>query len=112
MHGGDEAAGLVDTGEVAAAEIGLALRLSHRSAGGRLGLALLLQGLPRVAGALGRAELSLATVRIIVEAVTDLSPEQASAVQERVLPRAADQTPADLGASVARAVLAVDPLRG
>ena len=104
-----ELSGWVDAGEVAAAEIGVALRVSRRSATDRLGLALSLRDLPETSAALRSGELSLSKVRVIVDAVADLAPEHAAAAQDRVLPRAGGQTPAGLGVSVARAVLAVDP---
>ena len=105
----EDTPGLVDAAEVAAAEIGVALRVSRRAAMDRLGLALSLRYLPDIAAALGRGELSLSKARIITDAVGDLTAEAAAQVQARVLPRAPGQTPAGLGASVARAVLAADP---
>ena len=102
--------GLVDAAEIAAAEIGVALRISRRSAMDRLGLAVqVLRGLPDTAAAMRSGTLSLAKVRIIADATADLSEEHARQVEARVLPRAGRQTPAGLGASVARAVLAADP---
>ncbi|MDQ3456024.1 MAG: DUF222 domain-containing protein, partial [Actinomycetota bacterium] len=61
----EDTPGLVDAAEVAAAEIGVALRVSRRAAMDRLGLALSLRYLPDIAPALGRGELSLSKARII-----------------------------------------------
>nr|MBA2415265.1 DUF222 domain-containing protein [Geodermatophilaceae bacterium] len=99
--------GLVDAAEVAAAEIGVALRIARRSAVDRLGLAVhVLQGLPATAAALRSGEVSLAKARIIADATADLTDQHTAEVEARVLPRAGRQTPAGLGVSVARAVLA------
>ncbi|MBA3417164.1 MAG: DUF222 domain-containing protein, partial [Geodermatophilaceae bacterium] len=87
--------GLVDAAEIAAAEIGVALRISRRSAMDRLGLAVqVLRGLPDTAAAMRSGTLSLAKVRIIADATADLSEEHARQVEARVLPRAGRQTPA------------------
>lgn len=105
-----ETPGLVDAGQVAAAEVGVALRISRRSAMDRLGLALqAVHDLPDTLSALRRGELSLAKVRLIAEATAVLAAEPARQVQERVLPRVGRQTPAGIAASLARAVLAADP---
>lgn len=102
--------GIVDAAEVAAAEIGVALRISRRSATDRLSLALqVIDQLPGSVRALHRGELSLAKLAVIAGATTDLSAEHARQVEQRVLPRAGRQTPAGLGVSVARAVLVADP---
>lgn len=104
------AGGAVHPVEVAAAEVAVALRISRLSAGNRTELALqVCSRLPGTLAALGRGEISMAKLRIVAEATEVLSAEHARAVEDRVLPRAEGQTPAGLGASVARAVIAADP---
>ena len=85
--------GLIDAAQVAAAEIGVALRISRRSAMDRLGLAVqLLSGLPDTAAALRRGQISLAKARIVTDATADLTTEHTAQVEARILPprRAAD----------------------
>ena len=57
----------------------------------------------------GPGRIDTAKARAIDDATWMLSPELARAVQDRVLPRAPEQTLAQLKAALARAVLAVDP---
>ncbi len=54
-------------------------------------------------------QLDLPKVRAISDATAFVSPEHATAVQDRVLGRAPTQTTAQLRAALARAVIAVDP---
>lgn len=106
----DPAGGGVDPIELTVAEVGLALRMSKISAYRRTQLALQVQSrLPGTLAALGRGAISMAKLRVIAEATEELSLEHAAAVEASVLPRAEGQTPAGLGASVARAVIGCDP---
>jgi hypothetical protein len=91
-------------------EIGLALHLSRGAATARLCESVRLDA--ELAGARQVWEVGLIDqpkVRAICEATHYLTPEQASAVQDRVLDRAPKQTLAQLRAALARAVIAVDP---
>ncbi|WP_308283245.1 HNH endonuclease signature motif containing protein [Pseudonocardia nigra] len=91
-------------------EIGLALHLSRGTAKARLSEAVRLDA--ELAGARQVWEDGLIDqpkVRAICDATQYLTPEQASAVQDRVLVRAAGQTLAQLRAALARTVIAADP---
>ncbi len=91
-------------------EIGLALRISRGAAMNRLRQASQLAAEltdTRTAWEAGR--LDAAKVRAICEAGDYLTPEHASAVQDRVLARAPKQSLGQLRAALARAVIAVDP---
>ncbi|MGH3318748.1 MAG: DUF222 domain-containing protein [Streptosporangiaceae bacterium] len=91
-------------------EIAPVLRLSRQGACLRLGLAVdLCDRLPGTLDALARGDLSLPRARVIADGVTGLPDDLARRVEDRVLARAADQTPGQLRAAVGRAVLAVDP---
>jgi hypothetical protein len=109
--GGDQGhPGLPAISEFAVDEVAAALRLSRQAAGTRLHVAVeVAERLPATGAALRRGELDLAKVRRIAEATSPLPAEAASLVEQRVLPRAATQTIGQLRASLARAVLAVDP---
>jgi hypothetical protein len=90
-------------------EIGLALRLSRGTAMCRLGQARQLDDrLPRTLQAWQDGRLDERKVRAICDAVLYLGPEQAAAVQDRVLDRAPQQTLSQLRSALARAVIAVD----
>jgi Domain of unknown function (DUF222) len=102
--------GLPSVSEFAVDEVAAALRLSRVAAGTRLHIAVeVAERLPETGAALRRGDLDLPKVRRIVEATTPLPAEAVSVVERRVLPRAAAQTVGQLRASLARAVLAVDP---
>ena len=109
--GGDQGQpGLPSVSEFAVDEIAAALRLSRVAAGNRLHVAVeVAERLPETGAALRRGDLDLPKVRRIVEATTPLPAEAVSLVERQVLPRAATQTASQLRASLARAVLAVDP---
>lgn len=94
----------------AADEIGAALTLSRATAVARLAQAARLAGtLSATLRTWETGLLDAVKVRAIVEATACLPDEIAVAVQDRVLPRAPRQTPAQLRAALARAVIAVDP---
>ncbi|HEY2075455.1 MAG TPA: DUF222 domain-containing protein, partial [Streptosporangiaceae bacterium] len=94
----------------AAAEVALELRMSQfgASAWTDLGCRLRWQ-LPGTAQALAEGRIDLSRARIIAEAASVLSDEHAAVVEQRVLPKAGEQTTTQLRAAVRRAVLAVDP---
>lgn len=96
--------------EFAADEVALALRLGRGTAAERITVArTLVRTLPETLAAWETGELTQQKVRVLVEGLDGLSVERARAVQDRVFRRAGRQTPAQLRASVRRAVLAVDP---
>lgn len=91
-------------------EVGLALRLSRWGANARIARALELDHrLPETLQAWESGQLDERRVTAICDTVRHLSPEKAQAVQQRVLARASEQTPAQLRAALDRAVLSVDP---
>ncbi|MFD1534090.1 DUF222 domain-containing protein [Pseudonocardia aurantiaca] len=91
-------------------EVGLALRLSRWSATGRIGQSReLVERLPETLGLWEAGRLDERRVTAICDATRHLPLETARAVQERVLPRAPEQTLAQLRAALARAVIAADP---
>jgi Domain of unknown function (DUF222) len=95
--------------EFIADEVALALTLTTRSAEAELGLALDLTGRPATFAALETGRIDLPRAKIIVEGVSTLEANHADAVEAAVLPRAPGLTSGQLRATVARAVLAVDP---
>jgi hypothetical protein len=103
----DREPGLVS--EYAEDEIAVALRIDRRAAGADLDLAYSLQRLPGTASALSAGALNPRKTQVLVDGVRALADDAAAAVEDRVLPVAAEQTPAQLRRSVERAVLCVDP---
>jgi hypothetical protein len=96
--------------EFAAAEVGLALSISPRSADAHLDLArALADRLPLTRAALTEGRIDLVKVRVIAQGTRAVDDETARAVERRVLPVAGDVTPGRLRARVERAVIAVDP---
>lgn len=94
----------------AADEVGLALRLSRTTASARLRQAILLvDELGEALEAWERGRIDGAKARAIVEASLLLSGEQRRELARRVLPRAGQQTLAQLRAALARGVLSIDP---
>ncbi len=94
----------------AAAQVSLELVLSRVGAEAWTELAISLAWrLPATAAALAAGEIDLVRARILAEAVAPLPDEAATAVEAAVLPRAGDQTYAQLHAAVRRAVIAADP---
>jgi hypothetical protein len=91
-------------------EVGVALRLSRGTAAGRVGTACrLLQVLPATHALWEAGRIDTAKARAIDESTGVLCHDQAAAVEARVLPRAPEQSLAQLKAALARAILAVDP---
>jgi hypothetical protein len=90
--------------------VALVLGVSGAAAGSRVAMAQdLTSRLPSTLAALERGEVDLLRARAISEGTRVLSPEQAAVVEQRVLPRAVEQTAPQLRQSVRRAVLRVDP---
>ncbi|GAA1282840.1 HNH endonuclease signature motif containing protein [Pseudonocardia aurantiaca] len=91
-------------------EVGLALRLSRWSATARIGQSReLVERLPETLGLWQAGRLDERRVTAICDATRNLPVDTARAVQERVLPRAPEQTLGQLKAALARAVIAADP---
>ena len=91
-------------------ELSLALTLTGRSAGAYLDFAVeLATKLPETMAALDAGQIDIIRARIIAEATHVLSDGHTAAVEERIFPRAGQQTSGQLRAALARAVLAADP---
>ena len=96
--------------EYAPDEVGVALHLARGTACARIGLACrLLATLPDTFALWEAGRIDTAKARAVDDATVVLSDELARAVQDRVLPRAPEQTLAQLKAALARAVIAADP---
>ncbi len=94
----------------AAAEVALELTMSQYAATGWADLAVDLTWRLAATGAvLAAGKIDLSRARLIAEATAMLSDEAARAVQEKVLPAAADMTTGALRAALRRAVMATDP---
>ncbi|WP_344015525.1 HNH endonuclease signature motif containing protein [Pseudonocardia xinjiangensis] len=105
------AAGLtaVQAVESAQAEVGMMLRLSPGGTAWRVGEARqLVEQFPATFAALQTGSITLPKARIIAEACTDLHPDAAAAVEQKVLARAPQQTTGQLRAALRRAVLRAD----
>jgi hypothetical protein len=104
----DQPGGIID--EFAADEVAPLLRISRNAAHSRLELATqLTTRLPGTLAALDCGDLDIYKARIIAEVTSVLDDKQTAAVEARILPRAAEQTPGQLRAAVRRAVLRIDP---
>ena len=91
-------------------QVSLALTLSQAGAEWWTNLAVDLQWrLPGTGQALRDGVIDLARARAIAEATAALDDAKARAVEDRVLPRAGDQTTGQLRASLRRAVITADP---
>ena len=91
-------------------ELSLALTLTGRSADAYLDFAVeLATKLPKTMAALEAGQIDIIRARIIAEATHVLSAEHTAAVEDRIFPRAGQQTSGQLRAALARAVLAADP---
>ena len=91
-------------------ELAPALTMTVRAAEMHLSLAAdLVTRLPVTAAALEAGLIDMARTRIIAEATRVLTSEQAAAVEQRIFPRAGQQTSGQLRAALARAILAADP---
>ena len=91
-------------------ELSLALTLTGRSADAYLDFAVeMATKLPETMAALEAGQIDIIRARIIAEATHVLSTGHTAAVEERIFPRAGQQTSGQLRAALARAVLAADP---
>ena len=95
--------------EYAPDEAGVALHLSRGSACARIGLARRLLATPDTHALWESGRIDTAKARAVDDATVVLPDELARAVEARVLPRAPEQTLAQLKAALARAVIAADP---
>jgi len=94
----------------AAAEVSLALRMSQFGASCWTDLAVTLAWrLAGTAAALRAGLIDLTRARLIAEATSVLDDRGAELAENRVLPNAGTQTPAQLRAALRRAVMSVDP---
>jgi hypothetical protein len=93
-------------------QVAAALRLSPGQAADRLAVArTLVDRLPATLGLLERGEVTYLHTRRLAEAVIPFDAQTAGKVEERVLPRAGEQTVGQFSATLRRAVIAVDPRR-
>jgi hypothetical protein len=96
--------------EFAADELACALHITDNAAQARLDLALTLtRRLPQTLQALERGDIDLYKTRTLAEVTAPLTDQHASAVEEQVLARAAQQTAPQLRQSARRTVLRIDP---
>jgi len=100
----------IEPWQEAASELGPACGWSRTMAEHRVLLAEKLhRQLPGTLAALHEGRIDLNRARAVADATQGVSDETAAAVEQRVLPRAADQTTAQLRAALRRAVMAIDP---
>ena len=96
--------------EYAPDEVGVALHLARGTAAARIDTAgRLLRLLPATHALWEAGRIDTLKARAIDEATRVLPDDKAGSVEARVLPRAPEQTLAQLKAALARAILAVDP---
>jgi hypothetical protein len=96
--------------EFAYLEVAALLHMSDRAARLRLAFAQTLTDLlPQTLVALREGRIEEFKAQIIADGVGTLTAGQAAQVEERVLPKAAEQTPTQLRRAVTKAVMAVDP---
>jgi hypothetical protein len=91
-------------------EIAMTLTLTGWGADRLLGLAVALDRLPLTQAALASGAIDERRADVIASELAGLDDEHAAAVEERLLPRAASQTTAQLRQAARRAVIAADPL--
>ncbi|MCH6169590.1 HNH endonuclease signature motif containing protein [Pseudonocardia alaniniphila] len=93
----------------AQAEVALMLRMSPGGVAWRVGEARqLVEEFPATFAALHDGAITLTKARIVTDGCADLDPAAAAAVEQKVLPRAPEQTNGQLRAAVRRAVLRAD----
>src|SRR5215470_17063350 len=93
-------------------QVGAALRLSPGTAERRLSVArTLLERLPATLELLRGGQLTYLHAMKLAEAVTPFDAETTTKIEQRVLRRAPEQTLAQFGTSLRRAVIAADPRR-
>ncbi|HEX6404008.1 MAG TPA: DUF222 domain-containing protein [Pseudonocardiaceae bacterium] len=94
----------------AVAEVGLMLRVSARTAAGRVDDAwALCNRLPATLVALEQGRITLSKARILHTETANLSDEHTAEVEQQVLAKAHRQTPGQLRVATRRAVLSTDP---
>src|SRR5215831_4704295 len=93
-------------------QVGAALRLSPGTAERRLSIArTLIERLPATLELLRGGQLTYLHAMKLAEAVTPFDAETTAKIEQRVLTRAPEQTLAQFGTSLRRAVIAADPRR-
>ena len=93
-------------------QVGAALRLSPGTAERRLSIArTLIARLPATLELRRGGQLTYLHAMKLAEAVTPFDAETTTKIEQRVLRRAPEQTPAQFGTSLRRAVIAADPRR-
>jgi uncharacterized protein DUF222 len=93
-------------------QVGAALRLSPGTAERRLSIArTLVDRLPATLELLRTGHITYLHAMKLAEAINPFDDQTTAKVEQRVLPRAADQTLSQFGASLRRAVIAADPRR-
>lgn len=91
-------------------QVAAALRLSSRTAADRLATARIIHDrLPATEAMLARGEITYLHARRLAEAVLRFPDETTSAIEERSLRRAGEQTLAQFTATLRRAVISADP---
>jgi uncharacterized protein DUF222 len=91
-------------------QVGAALRLSPGTAERRLSIArTLVDRLPATLGLLRTGRVTYLHAMKLADAVNPFDEQTTAKIEQRVLTRAADQTLSQFGASLRRAVIAVDP---
>ena len=108
VHEGERTPRRDQVDEFAADELALHLRLTKRAAEARLGFALAMDRLPRTAAALRAGQIDARRAAVVADAVLLLTDAAAAQVEQRVLPRAPEQTTGQLRACCARAVIRTD----
>jgi hypothetical protein len=94
----------------ACGQVSLALTMSQAAAQSWTDLAVTLRWrLPGTGAALNEGTIDLPRARAIAEATAPLDDDKAKAVEDKVLPRAAEQTTGQLRAALRRAVITADP---
>ena len=96
-------------GEHVEDEVAALLRLTRQGAAELLGLARDLRRLPQTATLLAAGVIDRKRAELIAAHLAVLSDEDAVAVEEKITPRAGEQTTGELGSALARAVKAHDP---
>jgi hypothetical protein len=109
VHEGERTPRRDEVDEFAADELAVHLRLTKRAAESRLAFALALDRLPGTAAALRAGRIDARRAAVVADAVLLLTDAAAATVEQRVLPRAPEQTTGQLRACCARAVIRTDP---
>ncbi|WP_306356193.1 MULTISPECIES: HNH endonuclease signature motif containing protein [unclassified Nocardia] len=96
-------------GESAATEIGVAVRVSQRSADGLIALGMGLQRLPATRRAFAQGRIDLARVRAIHDTLVNVPDETVPQLEDTVVARAERCDPVRLRRTIRRKLLEIDP---